>query len=192
MCLPATKCQSRDASDVWLTWIEDNSQWVDRASAEIDPSFRQVIPYITVISDQGNILVYDRAGSEQRLHGLMSVGFGGHIEEPEDILDAAERELEEELGLIHCRLHPSRGPILLDDTMVDKVHMGLPMYTVVDEGQPQPSSEIQSFRWLSPQDFFTQNYELAQFEAWSVAVLPYVLKIAMDIQYEHGRKVTAR
>lgn len=188
MCLPAIKCVNRDASDVWFSWIEGNCKWIERADAENDPAFRQVIPYVTVISDRGDILVYDRAGSEDRLHGLMSIGFGGHIEEPEGILESAARELEEELGLTHCDLKPVRGPILLSETMVDKVHMGLPMYTVVGPSQPKRSDEIKSFRWLSPQDFFKKNYQLAQFEAWSVEVLPYVLKTAMDIQCEKSSK----
>jgi len=57
---------------------------VDRALCEEDPSFLQIIPYITVVSMyNGEILQYSRgqAGGEGRLIGKTSIGFGGHMDE---------------------------------------------------------------------------------------------------------------
>jgi hypothetical protein len=56
--------------------------WMPRSAAECDPSFKQLIPYVVVKrSDTGTIACYRRRGSEDRLHGLWSVGIGGHVDE---------------------------------------------------------------------------------------------------------------
>ncbi|MBF0573075.1 MAG: phosphoesterase [Desulfamplus sp.] len=54
--------------------------WIDRPIAENDKAFKQIIPYIIIQADNGNLTaIYRRKGSENRLHGLWSIGIGGHI-----------------------------------------------------------------------------------------------------------------
>lgn len=54
--------------------------WLERPVAEKDSSFKQIIPYIVIQSDNGTITaIYRRKGGESRLHGLWSIGIGGHI-----------------------------------------------------------------------------------------------------------------
>src|SRR5204862_3127251 len=54
----------------------------NRSEAEQDKRFKQLIPYVLIIC-RGRILRYrrGRGGQETRLHGLYSVGIGGHISE---------------------------------------------------------------------------------------------------------------
>lgn len=54
--------------------------WIERAIAEQDSSLKQIIPYI-IIQDcnRNRTAIYRRAGGESRLHGLWSIGIGGHI-----------------------------------------------------------------------------------------------------------------
>ncbi len=63
-------------------------KWVERSIAESDPSLKQIIPYVVIVSKcstfQGSyssplMAIYRRKGSEKRLHDLYSIGIGGHI-----------------------------------------------------------------------------------------------------------------
>src|SRR3989475_4066735 len=57
-----------------------NTLYLNRSDAEQDKRYKQLIPYVLIIC-QGRILRYrrGRGGQETRLHGLYSVGVGGHI-----------------------------------------------------------------------------------------------------------------
>src|SRR6266704_864085 len=54
--------------------------YLNRSEAEQDKRYKQLIPYVLVICND-KILRYRRGkgGQETRLHGLYSVGIGGHI-----------------------------------------------------------------------------------------------------------------
>ena len=56
--------------------------YLNRSDAEQDKRYKQLIPYVLVIRND-KILRYrrGRGGQETRLHGLYSVGVGGHISE---------------------------------------------------------------------------------------------------------------
>lgn len=79
----------------------------DRAICETDSSFLQLLPYIIVMTEDQNILTYRRpdTGDEPALHGMYSIGFGGHMDSRLNELDGnlnliienALRELLEEL-----------------------------------------------------------------------------------------------
>ncbi len=120
--------------------------WLPRSQCETDERYRQVIPYCAV-SWSGKWLLYDRAGSESRLHGLSSIGVGGHISEGETVYCGMRRELNEELGLTKwSRLYV--GNIIHDDTPVSRVHIGV-AYIVIAEHMPSPKEELLNPRWLS-------------------------------------------
>src|SRR6266542_1216650 len=56
--------------------------YLNRSDAEHDKRYKQLIPYVLLICND-RILRYrrGRGGQETRLHGLYSVGVGGHISE---------------------------------------------------------------------------------------------------------------
>src|SRR5262245_38321577 len=56
--------------------------YLNRSEAEQDKRYKQLIPYVLIFC-QDRILRYRRGkgGQETRLHGLYSVGVGGHISE---------------------------------------------------------------------------------------------------------------
>src|SRR5262249_24268662 len=56
--------------------------YLNRSEAELDRRYKQLIPYVLILCN-GRILRYRRrkGGQETRLHGLYSVGIGGHISE---------------------------------------------------------------------------------------------------------------
>jgi len=130
----------------------------DRDLVENDPTQFQIIPYVTFGCFYSNppmplyreswgnyVLKYVRGskGDENRLKAKHSIGFGGHIEElpvaPGNfhlikvILDAACREVEEELGLqvtdtIKNHIFDQliyRSSFIIEDSPVGHVHLGI-------------------------------------------------------------------
>ncbi len=105
----------------------------NRSEAELDKRYKQLIPYVLIIHN-GKILRYrrGRGGQETRLHGLFSVGVGGHISDEDHGLfsavagyqDGLRRELLEEVG-IHGGDPPAVGLINDDSTDVGCVHFGI-------------------------------------------------------------------
>ena len=63
----------------------ENTFYQNRSEAEQDKRSKQLIPYALIICND-KILRYrrGRGGQETRLHGLYSVGVGGHISEEDD------------------------------------------------------------------------------------------------------------
>src|SRR6185436_4643473 len=63
-----------------LVTSSSNISYINRTDAEQDKRYKQLIPYVLVICNN-KVLRYRRGkgGQETRLHGLYSVGIGGHI-----------------------------------------------------------------------------------------------------------------
>src|SRR3989454_4286866 len=82
--------------------------YLNRSDAEQDKRYKQLIPYVLLICN-GKILRYrrGRGGQETRLHGLYSVGVGGHISDQDHGLfsndlgyqDGMRREIMEEVAV---------------------------------------------------------------------------------------------
>ena len=103
-----------------------------RQEAEVDSSFKQIIPY-TIIQYQDHYLIYQRLlkQTETRLHDLFSLGFGGHIN-PIDadashdiIIEGMFRELGEELQIALLEAPKYQGFINDDTSLVGQVHLGI-------------------------------------------------------------------
>lgn len=85
-----------------------NVLYLDRAQAEHDHRYKQIIPYALIVCGD-KILRYRRGkrGVESRLHGLYSIGVGGHILEQDNwpfsrslgYREAMRRRLREELDI---------------------------------------------------------------------------------------------
>jgi predicted NUDIX family phosphoesterase len=113
--------------------IVQKGAWMDRPIAEIDPTHKQVIPYV-VVRDRGGVaervFLMERtdAGGDARLHRRATIGVGGHINpiDAEDPLSAGlVREWQEELV---ADWRPDFVPIgLLNDdrNAVGAVHLGV-------------------------------------------------------------------
>lgn len=110
-----------------------SSQYLPRAQAEQSPEYKQLIPYC--ILRRGDLVFHYRRGkkgAENRLHGLRSIGIGGHIN-PEDgdvnqLLTydkAVLRELQEELGYTASQAPEIFGLVNDDTTEVGRVHLGV-------------------------------------------------------------------
>src|SRR2546423_1722543 len=73
----------------YLSVITSSSQllYQNRSEAEHDRRYKQLIPYVILICHD-RMLRYQRGrgGGEKRLHGLYSIGIGGHISEEDNLL----------------------------------------------------------------------------------------------------------
>src|SRR3989454_9211973 len=110
-----------------------NTLYLNRSDAEQDKRYKQLIPYVLIIC-QGRILRYrrGRGGQETRLHGLYSVGIGGHISEEDHGLfsigpgyhEGMRRELMEEVA-VEEENEAAVAVINDDSTEVGCVHFGV-------------------------------------------------------------------
>lgn len=144
----------------------------------------QVLPYM-LVKYKDSYLTYSRSkAAETRLHGTRSLGFGGHVDVTDAvpgngitdvILDAAKRELKEELGLdleqfskrvnfTHC---------IVDYTnTVGMVHFGI--VAVIDlndqdmEDMKQCAEELTDVQWRTVEQL---QADADQYENWSKALI---------------------
>src|SRR5204863_9204689 len=107
--------------------------YLNRSEAEQDKRYKQLIPYVLLICN-GKILRYRRGkgGQETRLHGLYSVGVGGHISDQDNSLFAKDigyregmrREIMEEVAVEE--VNDTAAAVINDDsTEVGYVHFGV-------------------------------------------------------------------
>lgn len=111
--------------------ILENHSFLDREKAEVNPAFKQVIPYI-IVRYLGLYLLTQRTNQQQeaRLHNLYSIGQGGHINDKDSlskdpILTGLMRELREEFTLAPEYGCSAIGLINDDSTEVGKYHVGI-------------------------------------------------------------------
>jgi predicted NUDIX family phosphoesterase len=122
-------------TEKYLPVVTDASKilYLNRTAAEQDKRYKQLIPYVLVICND-KILRYRRGkgGQETRLHGLFSVGVGGHISEEDNGLfsnrvgyeEGMRRELVEEIAV--DELDETVVAVINDDsTEVGYVHFGV-------------------------------------------------------------------
>lgn len=115
-----------DGLDAFVAAVERDGRYEPRAEMEHDPSFKQIIPYL-VLRDGRRYFLMQRtdAGGDARLHGLYSIGVGGHLN-PGDggLVGGLEREWHEEI--VAAFLPEFRLVALLNDdsTPVGAVHLG--------------------------------------------------------------------
>ncbi len=154
-------------------------KFLDRNDAEKNPAYKQIIPYIVLqTKDLKKTAIYNRRGSEKRLHDLWSVGIGGHIN-PIDrddqnssfqqiLITGMERELNEELIKKPAHEFPVfMGVISEDITDVGKVHLGA-VFRILTESPEKylPGNELFGFAWSDTEFLDRLNMEL-----WSTLAL---------------------
>lgn len=115
-----------------LDVIDKSSSFIPRDKAEDDPGFRQIIPYVVIRrGDEVFALKRLNKGGEVRLHGLLSLGIGGHINPESDgaglsaLMAGLERELHEEVYISSEGEKTLIGVINDDTNSVGSVHLGL-------------------------------------------------------------------
>ena len=150
--------------------------YFNRNDAEHDPRYKQLIPYVLVLCHD-KILRYrrGRGGQETRLHGLFSVGVGGHISEEDHGLftkaagyqEGMRRELLEEVAIDEVK-EAAVAVINDDSTEVGAVHFGVVhlMY-VADESIAGPRRGVKGIVTPEFVPIAEAVQDLSGYESWS-------------------------
>lgn len=142
-----------------------------RSAMEVDPSWKQVIPYpVLRDGDAWFLMKRTKAGGDARLHDRYSIGVGGHVNPGDGGLDgdlggALAREWHEELRVDFVPDFRFVGLLNDDSTPVGAVHLGI-VYVGDAAGRPV---EIRETEKLSGR--FASSGEVAavadRLETWS-------------------------
>jgi predicted NUDIX family phosphoesterase len=115
-----------DGLDTFGAAVTGAGRYELRSEMEHDPSFKQIIPYL-VLRDGKRYFLMQRttAGVDARLHGMYSIGVGGHLN-PGDggLLGGLEREWHEELVADFLPAFELVALLNDDTTPVGAVHLG--------------------------------------------------------------------
>ena len=147
--------------------------YLNRSAAEHDRRYKQLIPYVLLLCHD-KILRYRRGrrGQESRLHGLFSVGVGGHISEDDHDLfstnrgyqEGMQRELMEEVAVEEVNATPV-AVINDDSTEVGYVHFGVVhVMRVANEAVARGRAGIVGPEFLSISEAVK---DLSAYESWS-------------------------
>lgn len=157
---------------------------------EVDFRFLQPIPYIVVKQATANGPIYmtyrrETSGGEDRLHGKLSIGIGGHIDCQDSrynldgsvdfdttLVLAAMREMDEEIGVPR---RPRVIGFLQDDSdPVGQVHFGIVMVWdatdyVGNGGVFKYEDTVGQVSWRTKEEILNDN--TAEIENWTKLAL---------------------
>lgn len=166
--LPACGALPLTAADLHRHLTPLAPEWLPRSLAETDPAYKQWIPYSLLQLPDGRLASYPRQGTEARLHGLHSLGIGGHINpadapSPFDWIATFQhgfhRELTEEYPAASPGTTRLLGLINEDVGAVGRVHLGLVFHHRLDLQPVPPDGELAGLAWLHPADHPSLRYE---------------------------------
>ena len=157
--------------------ILKHHRFLPRPEAEKEPDWRQIIPYVVLCrGDEVFATQRLRGGTEARLHGLLSLGIGGHInpdtdgDGPDVLMRGLSREIREEVAVQQLDLSALRfrGFINDDTNEVGKVHLGLfCTLDVTGEVQVRETKKLTG-RWLYRRELSALSERM---ETWSALIL---------------------
>jgi len=152
-----------------------NNFFLSRAAAEVDPDYKQIIPY-AIIAHGDRVLYYVRGkkAGEQRLVAKGSIGIGGHLNDRDESLFAwdekayragVEREVNEEIR-IGTTFDDRIVALLNDDSSeVGRVHLGVVHIFKLDQAKVDKREAM-----ITNLEFLTQGELLSRrdsLETWS-------------------------
>ena len=158
------------------------------SSVALGKLFPQILGYVQLINEQGEILSYARKGKEKGLHGMRSIGVGGHVsheelvtaiyrsDEPTQLPKLTEliqlglrRELLEEVGIDIGTYMEANQLLVSDSNITSQVHVGLPMKLHVKEADISlDDSEFLDARWISVEEL---KATVDIYEPWSQLII---------------------
>ena len=154
----------------------DICSFMPRAKAENDPSWKQLIPYV-VMKHRDQVFQYTRGKGmgEKRLHGLRSIGIGGHIN-PVDHIEGQfsyrqgmAREVSEEVVIDTTYRDSYLGFINDDSTPVGQVHLGIVhLFELAEPNVKRREADLTDAGFATIQELVQAK---EGFETWSQFVL---------------------
>jgi predicted NUDIX family phosphoesterase len=154
----------------------ENASYLPRGRMEIDPNYKQLIPYVLFRyrDSAGRVCVFQytrgKGQGESRLPAMRSIGIGGHISSEDRTCkspyeEGMRRELAEEVQIDTPYRAGLVGLINDDQTAVGKVHLGI--VHIFDVEKPLVKALEPDIIEAGFQPVEKLNLDLAQFETWS-------------------------
>lgn len=160
--------------------VAGEGRYLERALAETDPTFKQLIPYVVVRDAEAVFLMHRTdAGGDARLHGRASIGVGGHlnpVDEGEDALLAGlRREWDEELDAPWEPEFHLVGLLNDDSNPVGAVHLGVVFSVEADGGPVRVREHDKLVGAFADRDAVAASWE--RLETWSRLVASTLLGV---------------
>lgn len=195
LILPFLETPYGQVSEELMDVILKKHTFMDRPKAEVDPSFKQIIPYV-LVQHFGRFMLLQRTKlqGEQRLHGKKSLGVGGHINPGplgrfNNIVEASlHRELDEEIEF-YCPFGlDSIGTIYDDSNDVGKVHVGLVYLLTAESEEFKPGEpDLMTVKWADLEELRAAFPEM---ENWSKILFERVVEKRLhDLSTEKFEKL---
>jgi predicted NUDIX family phosphoesterase len=167
--------------------ILSRAEFLDRDEAEQNPAYKQLIPY-SILRYEESVFHYKRSAwtKESRLHGLYSLGVGGHVNKSdvlplwEDKITAIEwardRELREEFWLEHLEQPRLIGLLNDDSNEVGLVHLGVIYEYWLQSPNVRPKEKRNHIHYeFVPVEELISHKE--KYESWSRIIIEHYLAI---------------
>lgn len=156
--------------DEVILMIRKKHLYIPRDYAETAKEYKQIIPY-AVLMNEGKYFLTQRlhAQTEKRLHGLYSIGLGGHINPSEEnsedvIIEGMRRELSEEVGFSNVPSCNCVGIINDHSAEVSNYHIALVFPIVVPESIQVRETSKMTGVWATEDEVSRRFFEM---ESWS-------------------------
>lgn len=174
--------------DHYMHIINHKKEFHPRSLMEIDPAYKQIIPYLIFVHDNHYFLMQRKStASENRLADKLTLGIGGHIrqedlsfealakeDKQEDSLFAwAKREFHEEVRYEGNLMVKPLGILNDDSNDVGKVHIGFVFLLEGDQSQITVKSELKSGTLVPLAECIAQRESM---ESWSQFVVDFLQK----------------
>ncbi len=168
--------RERDVLDL----IARESFFLPRPTAEESPEYKQIIPYVAVVrGDEVFVTRRLNRGGEARLHGRLSLGVGGHINEIDRangdwLMNCLRREIEEEVDIADFGVLTLRGLINDNANDVGSVHLGF-FFTLTTGGDVFVRETEKLEGGFTPIASLPEKTE--NMESWSQIITPELVKL---------------
>lgn len=168
----------RTRVDEILDVITNKHFFIPRATAEVSPQYKQIIPYVLIRHGESYFLLKRTTRqTEARLHHKMSIGIGGHINpDTPTVLGGLQKELNEEVSIARPYDIEFAGILNDDTTEVGSVHLGA-VY-VLEAFTPQVvvrETEKMTGAWTKREDLASHREAM---ETWSQLVYDGLINLA--------------
>jgi isopentenyldiphosphate isomerase len=114
-----------------------------------NPALLHRVVHVLLFNDKGELLLQKRSMNKDVAPGKWDTSVGGHVAPSEDLIDAARREMEEELGVLPDELTPLYSYLYKNNFESELVYT----HTCVHNGPfPFSKEEIEEARFWSIDD----------------------------------------
>jgi predicted NUDIX family phosphoesterase len=174
---------SREEGEAEIARLEGAAQVRPRRALEMDPAWKQPIPYaIAIFRDARNrahLFWMDRleGTSDRRLHGRASFGVGGHIGADDSGIEAALiREWNEEVATPALPRFTPLGLLNDDGDDVGRVHLGVVYLALLASPDIQVREREKLAGALVPLEEAVARAD--ELEGWSAALISHIEALA--------------